>query len=81
MSLKQTYDTILTREKVFTYVFFFFLHCWTHFHETEAPLGNDTYLVFGSVQLLSRVGLTGSDLHVLVHQPNTAVLGVDFDYR
>ena len=43
--------------------------------------GNDTYLVFGSVQLLSRVGLTGSDLHVLVHQPNTAVLGVDFDYR
>ena len=44
-------------------------------------IGNDTYLVFGSVQLLSRVGLTGSDLHVLVHQPNTAVLGVDFDYR
>ena len=42
--------------------------------------GNDTYLVFGSIQLLSRVGLTGSDLHVLVHQPNTAVLGVDFDY-
>ena len=43
--------------------------------------GNDTYLVFGSVQLLSRVSLTGSDLHVLVHQPNTAVLGVDFDYQ
>ena len=43
-------------------------------------LGNDTYLVFGSIQLLSRVSLNGSDLHVLVHQPDTAILGVDFDY-
>ena len=43
--------------------------------------GNDTYLVFGTGELLSRVGLTGNDLHILVHQPNTVVLGVDFDYQ
>ena len=43
--------------------------------------GNDTYLVFGTGELLSRVGLTGNDLHVLVHQPNTVVLGVDYDYQ
>lgn len=45
------------------------------------PLGNGAYLVFGTLQLLSRVSLTGSDLHVLVHQPNSAILGVDYDYR
>lgn len=45
-----------------------------------SDVGNDPYLIFGSLELLSRVGLTGNDLHVLIHKRNSSVLGVDYDY-
>ena len=42
---------------------------------------NSTYLIFGSEHFLSRISPTGTDLHALVHQNQTFVIAVDYDYR